>query len=115
MIQKYSFGSITVNNQTYNHDVEIRWTGEVLLWQRGESHVINTYDVKRAVEQSPEKIVIGTGESGIAEITDDAKKFIVEKGIVLLVDKTGEAARIFNNTLENERNKKIIGLFHLTC
>ncbi|GAH97601.1 unnamed protein product, partial [marine sediment metagenome] len=53
-IEEYKFGSITINGKTYEYDVEVRWTGEVLKWWRGESHVVDVEDVKRAIEQNPE-------------------------------------------------------------
>jgi len=120
MIEDYQFGSITIDGKTYDHDVEVRWTSEILKWWREESHVIDVEDVKRAVEQNPETIVIGTGESGIARVTEEAKKFIQGKGIKLVIDKTEEATKTFNvineeSVLEEGKQNKVIGLFHLTC
>lgn len=120
MIREYHFGSITINDKTYNHDVEVRWKGEVLSWQRTESHLIDVEAVKRAVEQNPETIIIGTGESGLAQVTESAQNFIKEKGIELIIDKTGEATKTFNiikeeSEEEEGEQRKVIGLFHLTC
>ena len=66
MIQEYRFGLIVIDGKTYNYDVEVRWTGNVLSWQRKESHVIDVEDAERAIEQNPEIVIIGTGESGLA-------------------------------------------------
>ena len=96
MINEYKFGSITIDGKTYNHDVEVRWTGEVLPWWRKESHVIDLADVKRAIGQNPDTIIISTGESGLARVAEEAKKFILERGIKLIIDKTEEATRTFN-------------------
>ena len=111
MIEEYKFGSITILGKTYEYDVEVRWTGEVLKWWRKESHVIDVEDLKRAIDQNPETIIIGTGYSGLAKVTEKAQKFITEKGIKLIIDKTEEATKAFN-ILKEER---VIGLFHLTC
>jgi len=120
MIEEYFFGSITIDGKIYNHDVEVRWNSEVLKWWRKESHVIDVEDVKRAVEQNPETIIIGTGQMGIAKVTEGVKKFIQERRIRLIVDKTEEAVKTFNIILEESeeeegRQRKVIGLFHLTC
>jgi hypothetical protein len=120
MIGEYKFGSIKVNGETYNHDVAVFWTGEVLKWQREQSHVIDVKDVKTAVDVSPDTIVIGTGESGVAVVKDEAKEFVKEKGIKLIIDKTEEAIKTFNVIfLHSEEEKgeqdKVVGLFHLTC
>jgi len=120
MIEEYKFGSITIDGKTYNQDVEVRWTGEVLKWWRRESHVIDVEDVKRAVEQNPETIIIGTGESGVARVTEEAQKEIKSRGIELIIDLTEEATKTFNiikeeSKEEEGKQRKVIGLFHLTC
>jgi hypothetical protein len=120
VIEEYHFGSITIDGKTYNHDVEVRWNGEILKWWRKESHIIDAEDVKRAIDQDPEVIIIGTGESGMAEVTEKAKKEIESKGIELIIDITEEAIKTFNVLLEESekeegKQKRVIGLFHLTC
>ena len=114
MIEEYRFGSLTIDGKTYNQDLEIRWMfskTDILDWQRDESHIIDVEDVKRAAEQKPDTIVIGTGESGKAEVTESAKQFIAEKGIKLIIDITEKAVRTFNKGGQTN----VIGLFHLTC
>ncbi len=120
MIEEYKFGSIVIDGKTYEYDVEVRWTGEVLKWWRGESHVVDIEDVKRAIDQNPDLIIIGTGESGLEKVTERTKEEILSKGIGLIVDKTEEAVKTFNiqkreSEEEEGRQKKVIGLFHLTC
>ncbi len=120
MIEEYHFGSITIDGKIYTYDVEVRWTGEVLKWWRAESHIIDIEDVKRAVEQNPETIIIGTGESGVARVTEEAQKFIKAKGIELIIDLTEQAVKTFNirreeSEKEEGKQEKVIGLFHLTC
>ncbi len=117
MIEKYYFGSITISGKTYNYDIEVRGADEVLRWQRLESHIIDIESVKRAVSQNPETIIIGTGKSGMAKVTEEAQKFIKDQEIELIIDITEEAVKTFNILVaeKKERQKKIIGLFHLTC
>lgn len=120
MIEEYKFGSIIIDSKTLDYDVEVRWTDEVLKWWRKESHIIDIDDVKRAVEQNPDTIVIGTGETGVAKVTEEAKNFIKEKGIKLIIDFTEQATKTFNvvneDSLEEEGEQdKVIGLFHLAC
>lgn len=120
MIEDYQFGLITVDGETYHHDVQVFWTGEVFDWWRKESHVIDAEDVIDTVEQNPESIVIGTGESGTAKVTEEAKKLIESRGIKLFIDPTEQAIRTFNVRKEESQEEegkpeKVIGLFHLTC
>lgn len=113
MIEDYQFGSIKINGKEYNFDVEVRWDGEILKWWRKEGHKIDVEDVKRAVERGPEIIVLGTGAYGICEITKECEKFVKENNIQLIFQETGEAVKTFNSLLKE--NRKVIGLFHLTC
>ena len=135
MVEEYHFGSITINGKTYNYDVEVRWSGEILKWWRKESHIIDVDDIKRALEQNPETIIIGTGESGMAKVSDGLKQEVKSKGIELIIDQTEQAIKTFNiivkehsffSTLrfarvnegslsEEGKPRKVIGLFHLTC
>lgn len=115
MIEQYRFGLITINRETYHHDVEIRGKEEILPWRREESHMISLSDLKRALNWNPEIIIIGTGESGIAEVDSETQSNIKSLGIRLIIDNTPKAIKTFNTILEKERDKKIIGLFHLTC
>jgi len=120
MIEEYKFGSVTIDGKTYNHDVEVRWTGHVFDWLRKKSHVIDSDDIKRALEQNPETIIIGTGESGIAKVSDRLKQEVESKGIQLIIDRTEQATKTFNIINDESRDeegeqRKVIGLFHLTC
>ena len=120
MIEEYHFGSITIDGKTYNYDVEVSWTGEVLKWQRGESHVIDVEDIKRAIAAKPDTIIIGTGYSGTAKVTEEAKNEMKAKGIEVVIDLTEQAAKTFNiieqdSEEEEGKQEKVIGLFHLTC
>jgi len=113
MIENYRFGSINIDGKVYNYDVEVRWDGQVLEWRRDESHKIDIASVKRAIEQHPAIIIIGTGEMGVAEVSGETGQAIINQGIGLIVEKTGKAIISFNQ--KKEKGVKVIGLFHLTC
>lgn len=120
MINEYRFGSITIDGKTYTEDVEVRWTGEVLKWWRKEGHVVDVDDLKRTINQNPEMIIIGTGHSGLVKVTEEAKTEIKSQGIELIIDLTEEAVKTFNirkeeSEEEEGKQKRVIGLFHLTC
>jgi len=112
MIEDYKFGSITINGKNYTNDVYITLSGEVKSWRRRESHIIDIKDVKEAVEERPEIIILGTGAYGIAEVREEAKKYIKDKGIDLYIKNSHEAKEDYNNL---SREKKVVALFHLTC
>lgn len=113
MIEEYYFGFIKILGKTYDYDVEVYWTGEILKWWREESHLIKVEDIKRAVDKAPDLIIIGIGESGFAEVLDKTKEKILSEGIGLIIEKTKKATEIFNENIK--KGRKVVGLFHLTC
>jgi len=118
MIDNYEFGKITINGETYDHDVEVRWSGEVLEWWRDKGHVFAVGDLKRALEQGAEALVLGIGANGEVEVPKETKTFLNEKDIKLIIDKTPAAVKSFETLVEQGNKKapeKVIGLFHLTC
>jgi hypothetical protein len=120
MIEEYSFGFIKINGVEYTNDTEVRWTDEVFPLVLKERHKIGAEEVKRAIDQKPDTIIIGTGESGLAEVTPKAQEEIEKNGIKLIIDKTEEAIKTFNVLKEDSEEEegvkeKVIGLFHLTC
>jgi hypothetical protein len=84
-IEGTTFGSITIDGKTYEHDVIIRLSGEV---------------VKRKKKLS--KKYYGTSHV----VSKDEAKFVFEKGC----EPTPEAIGAFNKS-----HAKKIGLFHVTC
>lgn len=131
MIDEYKFGSITIDGKEYKHDVEVRWTpyhaklatgqaGEVLRWWRLEGHSVAIDDIERALAENPEVIVIGTGAEGCMQVPQDVQEAIRLRGIELIIDRMEEAVKTFNiineeSREEEGRQKRVIGLFHLTC
>jgi hypothetical protein len=113
MINDYKFGSIIINNQEYRHDVLVSWQEDVSDWTRKESHNISLPDIKKALAKKPDLIVVGTGESGVAQLQEKTRKEILNKGIKLVLDKTPEAIKAFN--ILKKKDLRVVGLFHLTC
>jgi hypothetical protein len=113
MITDYQFGQITINNQDYYYDVMVDWQGKVEKWWREESHKVKPSDIEKALSLKPEVIVIGTGESGIAEVLPETQQEIINNGTGLIIEKTSKAISFFNENIK--KGKKVVGLFHLTC
>jgi len=119
MIEEYNFGFIKINGQAYNHDVQIGLDNEVKFWWRNQSHQIEKRDAEEVLSQNPEIIVIGTGELGVAKISEEARQATKAKGIELIIEPTPEAIKSFNSLKKDlpsgGQGKKVAGLFHLTC
>lgn len=112
MIENYSFGTIKIDGQIYDHDVLVM-PGQVKSWWRIEGHHVAKEDLEEALETEPEVIVFGTGDSGVMKVSEEIKDYLADQNIDVVIKVTGQAKDEYNR-LKNE-GKKIVGLFHLTC
>ncbi|MCD6085438.1 hypothetical protein J7J41_00375 [bacterium] len=113
MIQEYHFGEIKINDRIYRYDICLDWRGEVLKWERKESHWVDLKDLEIALKDQPEIIIIGTGAYGIVNISDKVQEKLKNLKIELIIVPTKEAIKIFEEKIKTQ--KKVVGLFHLTC
>lgn len=116
-IDDAEFGSIRIDNKLYEHDVVIRLNGNVEKRKKklskkiyGTSHTVSQQEAENIYEEGAEKIIIGSGMYGVLELSDKAKNFLKGKNIDYSISPTPKAVDEFNN-----ENKKVIGMFHVTC
>ncbi|MGE5220996.1 MAG: Mth938-like domain-containing protein [Omnitrophica WOR_2 bacterium] len=116
-IDKTKFGSITIAGAKYDHDVIIRLNGKVEKRKKklskeifGTSHVISLAEAEYVYEDSARWLLIGTGQSGMVKLSDEAAQFLKKKGCQVALLPTPEAMRCWN-----ESEEAGIGLFHITC
>ena len=116
-IEGTSFGSITIDGKTYDHDVLIRLDGAIAKRKKklskklyGTSHVVSEDEAKFVFEKGSELLVLGSGQEGNVRLSPEAETYLTKKGCKVVIQLTPEALRVFNNA----RGKKI-GLFHVTC
>src|SRR5215472_2748789 len=69
-IEGTKFGSITIDRKTYQHDVVIRLSGEVIKRKKklskkyyGTSHVLSKDEAKFVFEKGCEQLIIGSGQA----------------------------------------------------
>jgi len=113
MINSYHFGNIVIDGKIYSEDIWISLDGKVNSWWRSSSHIIEKKDLEEALKEKPEIVVIGSGESGLAEVYPNALEFLKKKKVEFFIEPTGKAIQIYNQF--KKENKRVIGLFHLTC
>ncbi len=70
-IEDTTFGTITIDGKTYEHDVIIRLSGEVLKRKKklskkyyGTSHVLSKDEAKFIFEKGCEQLILGSGQMG---------------------------------------------------
>ena len=116
-IESTTFGTITIDGKTYEHDVIIRLSGEVIKRKKklskkyyGTSHVLSKDEAKFVFEKGCEQIILGSGQEGNVRLSPEAEAYFAKKGCQVLLQPTPEAIHVFNRS-----HAKRIGLFHLTC
>ena len=111
-IEAYEFGKMVYGGQTYTSDLII-YPGRVdPSWWRLKGHLLQIADLEDILKEEPDILIIGNGAMGIMKVPEELKKQLEEKNIELYVQRTGKAVEVFNSA---EKNKTVIGAFHLTC
>ena len=116
-IERTTFGTITIDGKTYEHDVIIRLSGEVAKRKKklskkyyGTSHVLSKDEAKFVFENGCEQLILGSGQMGNVHLSPEAEAYFAKKGCTVLLQPTPKAIRTFNSS-----QAKKIGLFHVTC
>jgi hypothetical protein len=116
-IDNTSFGSITIEGMVFNHDIFINPKGEVNKRKKklskkhfGTSHIISLEEAMYIYQEGTKKLLIGSGQTGMVTLSDEASKFFDQKKCNVHITPTGEAIERWN-----KGNGSVIGLFHITC
>ena len=116
-IERSTFGAITIDGKTYEHDVVIRLSGEVMKRKKklskkysGTSHVLSKREAKFVFEKGCEQLVVGSGQMGNVRLSSEAEAYFAKKNCKVILQPTPEAIHVFNRS-----TAKKIGIFHVTC
>ena len=116
-IEGTKFGSITIDRKTYEHDVVIRLSGEVIKRKKklskkyyGTSHVLSKDEAKFVFEKGCEQFILGSGQQGNVRLSPEAEAYFAKKNCQVVIQPTPQAIGAYN-----EAHGKKIGLFHVTC
>ena len=105
------FGKINIDEKEYTHDV-ILHQGKVSPWWRQQSHWVGVSDLGEIIEKKPEIVILGTGHSGVMEVSKEAKEYLEKLGIEVIVEQTKKACDTFNELSEKQG---VVAALHLTC
>jgi len=76
----------------------------------GTSHTLSLAEAKHVFEQGAELLIIGSGQSGMVELSGEAKGYFAKKHLRVELAPTPEAIHRWN-----QAKGHVIGLFHVTC
>lgn len=113
MIDHYSFGTTTISGKRYTSDLKII-NGQIIAdWWRKSGHSVNIEDVTDILSAEPDYAIFGSGKFGLMKLSAGLKKELTDRGVEVIVEKSGKAVEIFNRL--HEEGKKVTACFHLTC
>jgi hypothetical protein len=111
------FGSVTVEGETFQHDIIIRLSGQVKKRKKklskavyGTSHMISLDEAKHVYQKGAKRLVVGTGQFGLVELSEEAARYLDKQGCEVDLQPMKEAIQVWN-----EAEGAVIGLFHVTC
>jgi hypothetical protein len=112
------FGSITIDGRMYPHDVLIRMSGKIQKRKKklskkvfGTSHILSLDEAQFVYEKGSHLLVLGTGQDENLRLSPEAVDFFEHRGCHVLAESTPRAVAAYNAA----KDKKKIGLFHVTC
>jgi len=113
-IEKYSFGRMALGGREFRSDLIIHSDGRIQdNWWRAQGHNLHPDDITTVLEAGPEKLIIGTGASGLMSVSKSLLELCEERGIKVTASPTAEAAKSFNDIVE--AGTSVAACFHLTC
>jgi hypothetical protein len=114
-IDRFTFGSIRVDDVTYEHDVVIAG-GEVRKRKKGPSKPFRDafghtpLSLSEDIPWDCERLVVGTGANGSLPVMDEVKREATRRGVKLVAVPTQEAIRFL--TVDPKGTNAIL---HVTC
>ena len=112
-IERYAFGKITVEGQTYTKDVIICPRKVESPWWRREGHRLAVSDLDAILQACPAVLVVGTGYFGRMRVPQETLDFLESRGIRVHVAETNDAVALFNRL--QEECADTVAALHLTC
>jgi hypothetical protein len=116
-IDSTEFGSLTIAGEVIEHDVLICLDGEVKKRKKklskevyGTSHILSAAEAEYIYESGAHRLIFGTGQSGMAKLSEEAADFFRRKGCQVDLYPTPQAVQVWNMA-----KGSVIGLFHVTC
>ncbi len=117
MIDSVRFGEIVVQGRGYPYDIVIYPSGkierrkkELSKKKHGTSHKFDPDELKEYLREDFDILIVGTGIYGALRLLPEAKELV--KGKEIIEKPTPEAIKLFN---ELRKEKKVLGIFHITC
>ena len=112
-IEKFTFGSITVDGQEYGNDLIILPPRIISSWWRREGHRLCVDDLGEVIAFKPDSLVVGSGVSNMLQVPPSTIRDLESAGTRVEILPTQEAVGRFNKLMEE--GEKVAAALHITC
>ena len=115
-IEDFSFGSIQIDAETYEHDVVID-QGEIRKRKKKPSKKFRDkfghtpLSIEEKIPWNCRKLFIGTGVAGALPVMEEVKREAEERGVEILILPTPKAIERLNKEYTDDTN----AILHVTC
>jgi len=79
----------------------------------GTTHQIGNWEIEALLQESPEIVIIGTGQEGVLKVENDFFEQMKKAEVEVITALTPKAIDIYNK--KAEEGKRINSLIHTTC
>lgn len=112
LIDSYQVGEVVVDGDLYTEDLVVLPDRVLPNWHRENGHLLHLGDLREALDEMPEVLIIGTGDNQCMRVAEEVTAHARAAEIELLVYDTRDACRTFNALIGRRR---AVAALHLTC
>ncbi len=117
-INSTKFGNVIIDDKIFHQvliisDAVKERNTEKLEKLFGTTHEIGDWEIEELLAGKPEIIIIGTGQSGAMQVSQEIKEKLESQGAEIILAITPEAIQIYNEKVQE--GKKVNALIHTTC
>ena len=112
LIDSYQTGEVVVDGEPYTEDLILLPDRVLPNWRREDGHLLRLGDLRAALDEMPEVLIIGTGANQCMRVAEEVTAHTREADIELLVFDTRGACHTFNALIGRRR---AVAALHLTC
>lgn len=120
MFQENKFGMIKFSGKEYPYDIIIHTDENVEKRNKdlsrrkyGTSHILSAEEITYLLDEDPEILIVGLGQSGMLKIDKDTVELLYSKNVKLMDSPTPKAIEKFNKF--KNQGKKLAAVIHITC
>ena len=110
-IKGYRFGRVEVDGREHTRDVIVLPGRVIPEWWRKDGHALVLDDLGSALDELPERLVVGTGAMGRMRPDPETIRSLEERGVQVEAHETPDAIRRY---LELDPERTALAM-HLTC